>query len=74
MVTVLGAVCVIASAVLGMIWRRKQRSLTNLIVAALKYRHEGELDHVAGNDQREGKTRYKITDDGPDEHVHFTPL
>ena len=71
-VTILGAVCVISSTVLGMRYRRSKRSLTDLIVAALEHKYEGELVREAGEEKLTAKTRYKLIDDGDDEKLRFT--
>ena len=71
-VTMLGAVCVIISTVIGMIWRREKRSLTDLIIAALEHRQEGEPVLAAGEEQLTARTRYKLIDDGEDKHIRFT--
>lgn len=73
-VTMLGAVCVVISTVLSMIWRRKQRSLTDLIVAAFEHKQEGEAIREAGEEKLTAKTRYKIIDGGKEEHIRFTAL
>ncbi|KAG7009615.1 hypothetical protein G7Y79_00002g007300 [Physcia stellaris] len=71
-VTMLGAVCAIISTVIGMIWRRKKRSLTDLIVAALEHRQDGEAVRVGGEEQLTARTRYKLIDDGGEKHIRFT--
>lgn len=71
-VTMLGAVCVIISTVMAMKWRRRKRSLTDLIVAALEYRQDGESVRVAGEEQLTARTRYRLIDDGDEERIRFT--
>ena len=70
-VTMLGVVCVIISTVIGMIWRRKKRSLTDLIIAALEHRQEGEPVLVAGEEQLTARTKYKLIDDGDEDRIRF---
>lgn len=73
-VTIIGCVCVLLSTVLGLIKRRRQRSLTELLVAAIEHRHQGELDHAQGDDEMKARTRFRIEEDQHDGQVRFRPL
>ena len=69
-----GCLCVIASTIMGMFVRRRQRSLTELIVAAIEHKHQGELDHANGDDALAARFRYRIQEDQTDGRVRFQPL
>ena len=69
-----GCLCVIASSLMGMFVRRRQRSLTELIVAAIEHKHQGELDHANGDDALAARFRYRIQEDQTDGRVRFQPL
>lgn len=73
-VATIGAVCVILSTILGITSRRRQRSLTELLVAALEHRHMGELNHAAGEIDLKARTRYRIEEDHLDEPIRFRPV
>lgn len=70
----LGCVVVIASTLLGLVVRRRQRSLTELIVAAIEHQHRGELDHANGDGEIAARFRYKIHEDHMDGRVRFVPI
>ena len=70
----LGGVIVIASTLLGLLVRRRQRSLTELIVAAIEHQHRGELDHANGDGEVAARFRYKIHEDHHDGRVRFVPI
>ena len=70
----LGGVIVIASTLLGLLVRRRQRSLTELIVAAIEHQHRGELDHANGDGEIAARFRYKIHEDHADGRVRFVPI
>ncbi|KAL8792222.1 MAG: hypothetical protein Q9195_005178 [Heterodermia aff. obscurata] len=70
----LGSVIVIASTLLGLLVRRRQRSLTELIVAAIEHQHQGELDHANGDGEIAARFRYKIHEDQADGRVRFQPI
>lgn len=69
-----GCLCVIASTIMGLFVRRRQRSLTELIVAAIEHKHQGELDHANGDDSLAARFRYRIQEDQTDGRVRFQPL
>ncbi|KAL8828458.1 MAG: hypothetical protein Q9191_002577 [Dirinaria sp. TL-2023a] len=73
-VTVVGGVCVLVSTVLGLVLRRRERSLTELLLAAIEHRYTGELDHAAGDDGIKAKTRFQIQGHGYDEEVKYQPV
>ena len=70
----LGGLIVIASTLLGLLVRRKQRSLTELIVAAIEHQHRGELDHANGDGEVAARFRYKVHEDENDGRVRFVPI
>ncbi|CAF9938755.1 MAG: hypothetical protein HETSPECPRED_001178 [Heterodermia speciosa] len=70
----LGGLIVLASTLLGLLVRRRQRSLTELIVAAIEHQHRGELDHANGDGEIAAKFRYKIHEDRTDGRVRFVPI
>ena len=59
---------------MGLFVRRRQRSLTELIVAAIEHKHQGELDHANGDDALAARFRYRIKEDEMDGRVRFQPL
>ena len=73
-VTTLGGLCVLASTVLGLVLRRRTRSLTELLLAAIEHRYNGELDHAAGNDGYKARTRFQLSGHGYDEEVRYRPV
>lgn len=73
-VTVLGGVCVLASTVLGLVLRRRERSLTELLLAAIEHRYTGELDHAAGDDGIKARTRFQLQGHGHHEEVKYRPV
>lgn len=73
-VALAGCLCVVVATVLGFFVRRRQRSLTELIVAAIEHQHMGELDHANGNGDLAARFRYKIQEDQTDGRVRFHPL
>lgn len=73
-VTILGGVCVLVSTVLGIFSPRRQRSLTELLLAAIEHRYSGELDHAAGDDNLKARTRYRLHEDGHDEVIQYRPI
>ena len=72
-VTMVGGVCVILSTVLGVVKRRRQRSFTDFLIAAVKYTHQGELSRPIDNKHSMDKTRYRICEDNQGK-IHFSPL
>ena len=70
----LGCLIVIASTLVGLLVRRRQRSLTELIVAAIEHQHRGELDHANGDGDIAARFRYKIHEDHMDGRVRFVPI
>ena len=76
MVTTLGGVRVIVSTVLGLGMRqRRQRTITELLIAAVEHIHQGEMDHGVGKEASKMKkgTRYGVSEDG-DGKIRFKPL
>ncbi|KAG6988936.1 hypothetical protein G7Y79_00067g095510 [Physcia stellaris] len=73
-VTSVGCVVVLASTIVGLLVRRRQRSLTEIIVAAIEHKHMGELDHAGGDGELAARFRYKIQEDPSDGRVRFVPL
>lgn len=73
-VAITGGFVVVASTILGLLVRRRQRSLTELIVAAIEHQHRGELDHANGDGDVAARFRYKIQEDRVDGRVRFVPL
>ena len=73
-VTIMGCVCVIAATVLGVVSKRRQRSLTELLVAAIEHKHQGELNHAQGDEGHKARTRFRIHESDHDERVRFKPL
>lgn len=69
-----GCLVVLVSTIVGLLVRRRQRSLTELIVAAIEHKHMGELDHAGGDGELAARFRYKIQEDQSDGRVRFVPL
>lgn len=61
-----GMGCVICSTVLGLMSRKSQRSLTDIIVAAIKHQHEGELGDINSSPKHASRLRYKLQDNSAD--------
>ena len=59
-VTMLGGICVIASFILGLMTKRRQKSITDLLIAAVEHTHQGELHHVVGKQALKKKVRYRF--------------
>ena len=73
-VTILGGVCVLVSTILGIFSPRRQRTLTELLLAAVEHRYSGELDHAAGDDNLKARTRYRLHEDGHDDVIQYRPI
>ena len=73
-VALTGCLCVIVSTILGLVVRRRQRSLTELIYAAIEHKHQGELAHANGDGELAARFRYKIVEDESDGRVYFRPI
>lgn len=59
-VTMLGGICVIASFILSLMTKRRQKSVTDLLIAAVEHTHQGELHQVVGNEALKKKVRYRF--------------
>ena len=70
-VACLGIFCVVCSTILGLASRRRQRSLTKVIIAAIQYQYKGELANVSGDQEQAARLRFKIEDDERDGKLHF---
>lgn len=66
-----GIACVICSRVLGIVLRRRQHSLTDIIVAAIKHQHEGELANLSGDSEHAARVRYQVQDGNTDGMIRF---
>lgn len=70
-VACIGIFCVVVSTVLGLLSRRRQRSLTEILIAAIHHEHQGELANVTEKPEHAARLRYKIEDDGTSEKIRF---
>lgn len=65
-----GMVCVVLSTILGLVSRRKQRSLTEIIFAALEHKDQGELVDIS-KEEYAARLRYTIKDEDLDGRLRF---
>ena len=70
-VACLGIFCVVCSTMLGLVLRRRQRSLTDFIIAAIQHQYKGELANVTGDQEQAARLRFKVEDDERDGKLHF---
>ena len=66
-----GMLCVVCSTILGLLSRRRQRSLTEITLAAIEHKHQGELADVRGDPEYAARLRYRVRDDDRDRKVRF---
>lgn len=57
-----GIAIVLAQVALGLLYRRRPRSLTQLVVAALEHRPQGEFSECQNDEDRLAKTRFVVND------------
>ena len=71
-VAIAGIVCVICSTILGLVTRRKERSVTDIIIAAIQHQApQAELANIDEDSEHAARLRYRIQDDGMDEKIRF---
>ena len=70
-VACLGIFCVVCSTMLGLVSRRRQRSLTDFIIAAIQHQYKWELANVSGDQDQAARLRFKVEDDERDGKLHF---